>query len=94
MDYAAGVRPFRLVCSTAIANICSSVKWIIFKKGFYFVRSSCSQQQQQLYFVFILFFDFFLFLKSLPLATFHHQVCNETLPLGFLLFTKVLVSIK
>lgn len=46
MDHAAGVRWFQLVCSTAIANICLSVKWIISKKGFFFfvhfVRSSGS----------------------------------------------------
>lgn len=35
MDHASSVRPCQLVCSTAIANICLSVKWIISKKGFY-----------------------------------------------------------
>lgn len=105
MDHAAGVRWFQLVCSTAIANICLSVKWIISKKGFFFFCSFCSlfwfpvsrthsssSSSSSSWFYFI--FNFFFF-KLLTSSTFHLQVCNEKkLPVGFFLFMKVPVSIK
>lgn len=76
MDHAAGVRWFQLVCSTAIANICLSVKWIVSKKGFFFlihfVRSgslSAKHIRAAIYIVAIY--------KLLTSSTFHLQVCNE-----------------